>query len=262
MFKLVVLDVDDTIVNSKKELSIASKECIVAAQKKGIYVTLASGRMYQTMQSTAKNLSITIPLISCNGALIRNEERILNCENVDENIAKKVMTFFSERNKVLQLYTKQGLFTKEKCPCTWSLEEQEGLPCSLLDEKTYDAFNKDLLKLLIRLYPSEVCTYRKELKDSFGDKISAALSHNVYIEITNKEVNKGRAVAWLAKYLGVEQKNVLAIGDSPNDTSMLRWAGLGIAMGNASDEVKSVADEITLSVDDDGVAKVLEKYVL
>lgn len=262
MFKLVVLDVDDTIVNAQNNLSVANKKAIIKAQEKGIYVTLASGRMYQTMERLAQELEIKLPLICCNGALVKNQETVLMHESVDNDIAKKVIEFFNKREKTLQLYTEQGLFTKEKCPRTWRLEEGEGLPCNVIDVNSYNEFYKDLLKLLIRLEPEEVTDYRKDLQEHFGDKISAALSHKVYIEITNKGINKGKAVAALAEKLGIEQQKVMTIGDSPNDMSMLSWAGLGVAMGNASAEVQAVANANTLSIENDGVAKALEKYIL
>lgn len=137
------------------------------------------------------------------------------------------------------------------------------MPCNIIDESAYYLFHQeDLLKFLIRLDPSEVEQYRKELQENFGNRISAALSHNVYMEITDKGVNKGRAVSMLAARLGIDRSEVMAIGDSPNDKKMLEWAGMGIAMGNASQEVKLVADNVTLPIEKDGVAKALYEYVL
>jgi len=262
LFKLVVLDVDDTLVNIQKDLSDMNRQAIIKAQEKGVLVTLASGRMHQTMERLAGQLQITQPLISCNGALVKDDKIVLARETVDNEIAKEVIEFFNSRKKTLQLYTEQGLFTKEKCVRTWRLEEAEGLPCSIIDTASYNVFYKDLLKLLIRLEPEEVERYRKELAQHFGDKIIAALSHRVYIEITNKGINKGKAVAILAKHLGIAQSEVMTIGDSPNDMSMLEWAGLGVAMGNASQEVKAVANTTTLAIEEDGVARALEEYVL
>lgn len=263
MYKLVVLDVDDTIVTMEKSISAATIEAIKKAQSRGVQVTLASGRMHQAMLSTAKKLDIKLPLISCNGAMIRAEEQVLSCDMLDKNIAKEVIEFFENKNKVLQLYTKEGVYSKEKCERTWMLEQGEGVPCNVIEPAVYnDFYQNDLLKLLIRLKKDEVSFYRENVEAAFGSKVSAAVSHNVYFEITNKGVNKGKAVAWLAQKLGFERDEVVAIGDSHNDQKMLEWAGLGIAMGNASTEAKEAADKITLPIDQDGVAAALYEYVL
>ena len=262
MYKLVVLDIDDTIVNSKYKISEKTKKAILAAKNKGIKVTLASGRIHQAMKNVAQELDITLPLISCNGALIKNNTEIINKSELNQNAAQNIIDFFNKRSRTLQLYTSDGLFTKEKCERTWRLEQHEGVPCNIIDSIEYDNFNASLLKALIRLEPDEVEQYRYEVSKHLGNEIDSALSHKVYLEMTQKGVTKGRAVSILADYLSIEQKNVMTIGDSPNDKSMLKWAGLGIAMGNASDEVKNAADQVTLSIEDDGVAHAFEKYIL
>lgn len=263
MYKLIVLDVDDTIVTLEKNVSPATIGAIKKVQDKGVAATLASGRMHQAMLSTAEKLNIKLPLISCNGALIRDDSNVISCDMLDKNVAKDVISFFNDKNKVLQLYTKEGVYTKEKCERTWRLEQSEGVPCNIIDPKAYDAFyQNDLLKLLIRLEAEEIFDYREEVDSAFGDRLSAAISHNVYFEITDKGVNKGRAVEALAKKLGFARDEVVAIGDSHNDQKMLEWAGLGIAMGNASEEVKLAADKITLPIEEDGVAAALYEYIL
>ena len=263
MYKLVVMDVDDTIVMSGKKISSKVKEAVKKVQQKGIKVTLASGRMYQTMRSVAQELEIKLPLISCNGAMVRDEEKIFSCALLDKKAAKDILYFFERKNKVLQMYTSEGLFTKKKCERTWRLEQGEGLPCRVIEEEAYASFyQNDLLKFLIRLESDEVQQYIDELQEFFGSRISAALSHNFYIEITRQGINKGSALALLAGQLGIDRGAVLAIGDSPNDKKMIEWAGLGIAMGNASVEVKLIADKVTLPIEEDGVAEALYKYIL
>ena len=263
MYKLVALDIDDTIINAKNNISEKTKQAILKAQAKGVKVTLASGRMYQSMKNLAGELEIKMPLISCNGAMIRSEEKLIECQLLNKDIAKKAMEYFTGKNKVLQIYKPDGLYTKEKCERTWRLEQAEGLPCNIIDAKAYDGFYKeDILKLLIRLEPDEVDFFRSDIKKNFNGVLSYALSHRVYIEMTHLGINKGKALSQLAQMYGIKQSEVLAIGDSPNDKKMLEWAGLGIAMGNAMDEVKKVADITTSSIEDDGVAKALEEYVL
>ena len=262
MFKLIVLDVDDTIITSKNKLSPVTKQAISKAQRQGVKFVLASGRMHQAMKSLAAELAIDLPLVSCNGALIKDAQRTLSRTVVDSVVAKEVIDYFQARQRVLQLYREEGVYSLEKCEYTWRLEESEGVSCTIVDEQSYSACHDNLLKLLIRLQPQEVAEYRERVKNHFSGRLSSALSHNVYLEMTGHNVNKGQALAFLAGQLGLASHEIMAIGDSPNDKKMLQWAGMGIAMGNASPEVKAVADKVTLSVDEDGVAAVLEEYII
>ncbi len=263
MFKMLVLDVDDTIITTRDKLAPATKEAIEKARRRGVQVALASGRMHQAMKSLANTLELELPLISCNGAMIRNlDGSVVTKEVLDADAARAVVRFFRENERIMQLYRQDGLFSLEKCERTWRLEESEGVPCTIIGEDDYSARHDDLLKLLIRLEPGEVPGYRQAVAERFSGLVSAALSHNVYMEFTNKGVDKGRAVAFLAEKLGIAQQEVMAIGDSPNDMSMLAWAGFSVAMGGALPEVAAVADASTLPVDEDGAALAIEKYIL
>ncbi len=262
MFKLLVLDVDDTIITARDKLTSASKEAIKEAQRRGIQVALASGRMHQAMKRLASELDIKLPLISCNGAMVKRLDGVaIAKETLDAGAALDVVAYFREKRRVMQLYKEEGLFSVEKCERTWRLEEREGVPCTIIGWESYASRHDDLLKLLIRLEPDEVEDCRMDVERLFGRRVNAALSHNVYLEFTNKGVDKGRAVALLAQKLGIRREEVMAVGDSPNDMSMLAWAGYGVAMGNALPEVKEVADALTLSVEEDGAALAIEKYI-
>lgn len=262
MYKLVVLDVDDTIVTKTNKLSEATRRAVLAVQKRGVAVTLASGRMYQTMRRLADELAIETPLISCNGALVRGGKTVFFCRALQAAAAKAALDFFRRRGLILQLYNKDGLYTKEKCALTWRLEEREGLSCNVVAEDIYNGFYHGLLKMLIRLSPDEAANYQRLLAERFAGRLSAAVSHGVCLEMTGRGVTKGAALSVLAQSLGIRREEVLAVGDSPNDCSMLEWAGLGVAMGDAAEEVKASADKITLPIAEDGAACALEKYVL
>jgi Cof subfamily protein (haloacid dehalogenase superfamily) len=262
LYKLVVLDVDDTIVTQQNAISAATKDAVLSVRDIGVPVTLASGRMYETMRRLAGELRIDLPLICCNGALIKDEETTVCRETLTNTAAEAVLDFFRQKGKTLQLYREEGLYSKKKCERTWQMEEKAGLSCRIIDEQSYNSFNRDLLKMLVRLDPVSVREYQQELAEKFSGVVTAAISHSVYLEITNYGVDKAKALIKLAGLLGVRREEVLAVGDSPNDQNMLCWAGLGVAMGNASAEVKRQADVVAPSVWEDGVAHVLTKYVL
>ncbi len=260
--KFIVLDIDDTIIGKSRDVSAPVKKAITAAQDKGVQFTLASGRMHKTMKRIAADLNITKPLISCNGALVRDDERVLLYECIEDTVAKSLIDFFDEKNLSLQLYRTDGLYSRDYCERTWLLEKYEGLDCTIIDDNEYKGFCSDLLKQLIRLDNGNAFEYLHLIEDKFVGKVSAAISHNVYLEMTAFGVNKGKALENLAAFYGYKPSEVLAIGDSLNDVQMLEWAGTAIAMGNALDTVKKVCDDVTLPVGEDGVAAAIEKYIL
>jgi Cof subfamily protein (haloacid dehalogenase superfamily) len=258
----VALDVDDTIVDKNNNLSDATRRAVAAVQRRGVAVTLASGRMYQTMRRIARELKIKMPLIGCNGALARDSLNVFFCRALPAADAKAAIDFFGQRGLVLQLYNQDGLYTKEKCALTWRMEQAEGLPCHIVGHDSYNGFCHGLLKMLIRLEPQEAANCQKIVAGHFAGRLDAAVSHGVCLEMTAHGVTKGGALATLAGIYGVRQEEVLAIGDSPNDSAMLAWAGLGVAMGDAPADVLAAADAVTLPVGEDGVARALEKYIL
>ena len=122
--------------------------------------------------------------------------------------------------------------------------------------------NEEPIKLLIIDEPDNIARYRIYFQRLLSDVLQVYISRPNYLEFTNIEATKGNALAQLGRMLGVSRKEMIAIGDSYNDISMLEYAGLGVAMGNAPDNVKSHAGFITGSNDEDGVAEAVEKFVL
>jgi hydroxymethylpyrimidine pyrophosphatase-like HAD family hydrolase len=102
----------------------------------------------------------------------------------------------------------------------------------------------------------------KEVQDALGDHASAARSQPYYLDITHPEANKGVAIGFLAKRLGVSSEQIATLGDQPNDTLMFRKSGLSIAMGNASEAVQKQATYVTTSSEDEGFARGIERFIL
>lgn len=125
-----------------------------------------------------------------------------------------------------------------------------------------DCLSAGAEKLVFANQPEVTSKLLLQLKRQFGDDLQVVQSFPRYVELTHKDVSKGKAVAWLADRWGISQEEVLAIGDQDNDLSMVEWAGLGIAMGNAVEALKSVARHITLRAEEDGAAVAIEQFVL
>jgi len=136
-----------------------------------------------------------------------------------------------------------------------------GLPLLVVDD-LLRAVDRRPTKIIIIGEGSDNDRLMPELRKRFGDRLQIIRSHRYFVEAIPLDVSKGRALAWLAERLGIEQKETLAIGDSGNDTAMVAWAGLGVAMGNALPEVKAVADWIAPTLEEDGAAVAIERFVL
>lgn len=261
--RLVAVDLDDTLLDEKQLLTQRTIKVVRQAMARGITVTIATGRMYSSTLPFALQLGLTAPLITYNGALIRSHEtdEVLLHQPVPVDLARNVAELFRERGWHLQKYVNDRLLVEK-------LEENSLFYANYAKVEAFpvgEAFyrmDEAPTKMLAMASPDKLVFMQAVLQERFGDRLYVAPSKATYLEIINPLANKGTALAFLSKRMGIEKEAVMAIGDSMNDIDMIAYAGCGIAMGNANAVVKQAADAVTFSNVDDGVAAALEKYVL
>ncbi len=239
--KLVALDMDGTLLNNDGQISEANRQAIKAAQDKGIYIVLSTGRSLRTSQEHADALELTSYLVTVNGSEIWNEKR----ELVERNLVKsELIQWMWELTK--QHKTKFWAISTEQ---NWNNEMPEDLHNLQWLKFGYwtddDAIREVILKELVA-------------KGEF--EISNSTLRN--IEVNPAGINKARGLELVCSRLGINMKNVMAVGDSRNDLMMIKEAGMGVAMGNAQDVVKEAADWVTATNEEDGVALAIHKWVL
>jgi len=261
--KLVVSDMDDTLLNEHDELSERTIAAIRAAKAAGVQVTLATGRMFQSTKVFADKLELKLPLITYNGALIRTsggEE--LFAQPLEAEVAGDVLSLFRENGWYVQTYINDILYVKEYTDESGYYERLTKIKASPLGEEVFQ--RKDgLLKILALSHEeAQMSNIRETVRGQFGQRLYVANSKSCYLEITHPAVNKGRALALLAQHLGIRPEQIMAVGDGTNDIDMLRYAGLGVAMGNAKPDVQAAANVVTATNREDGLAQAIEKYVL
>jgi 5-amino-6-(5-phospho-D-ribitylamino)uracil phosphatase len=239
--RLVALDMDGTLLNEKHEVSEANRNAIKEAQEKGVYVVLSTGRTLKTCQDHAESLELTSYLVTVNGSEIWDEKR----EIVERNfVSTELIQWMWELSK--QHKTNFWAISTEK---NWS------------DEMPEDITGAEWLKFGFNIEDDAVREIiLKELQDKGEFEISNSSPQN--IEVNPAGINKAKGLKIVCKRLGIEMKNVMAVGDSLNDLAMIQEAGMGIAMGNAQDIVKEAADWVTTSNTEDGVAEAIRKWVL
>lgn len=265
--KLIVVDVDHTLLNNESKLSARNEKALKAAMQQGVKVMLATGKNFASCQFIVQQLGLDTPGIYTQGLTIYNADGTLrHQQTLDPNIARRVITFAEERGFAVVAYSEGRLITKTVNPYVmelhtrWKETKPEAVgPLQNLLATT--AMNK-----LVLVSPGDVGKI-KALRWQLGTQLNGSariMSGGVphMVEVLPPGASKGKALRALLKELNVKAENVLAIGDGENDVEMIQLAGVGVAVANAEQALKDVADEITLSNEKDGVAVMVEKYVL
>lgn len=262
-YRLIAIDLDDTLLHSGNSVSPRTIEAITECARRDITVTIATGRMFRSAQAIASSLKLDVPIIAYNGGMIRSSSsgEILFHRPIEEPLAREVLGLFLNRGWYIQTYIDDVLYVEERNDRARDYENLAGVTAVPVGIGLYSQDGCPTKMLAIE-EPATILQIRTELRESYGDKLFIAVSKPHFLEIADPTINKGRALAFLADHLGVPRDEVMAIGDSENDLAMLRWAGLGIAMGTASSAVRAEADAVTAGCDEEGVALAIEKYAL
>jgi len=263
--RLVAIDLDDTLLRHDLTISNKTLDIITKIKDKGILVTVASGRTHLSSQRFIDQLDIRIPVISCHGAIIRDNisGEIIYRKVIESSLAAEVVKRILADGLHCQIYIRDEIYTAD-------LEKWEKY-CKTVS--SFQPTKADLLEIItqekegaekILVIGEEDLVFRKymEYKPLFQDRIYLATSKPSFLEMSNKEVNKGAAVAFLAERFGILREEVFAIGDGLNDLEMIKYAGIGVAMGDGHPDLKEAACYVTGTNDEDGVAEALGKFVL
>lgn len=261
--QLVAVDMDDTLLDAALQVSPRTCEVIRQAHEQGVLVTIATGRMYSSAMPFARKLNMQTPIITYNGGMVRSAftGEMLFHKTIAPHAAGQLVKLFREKGWYLQSHMNDELYVAERTDKTKLYESVAGVTAVPLGDKFY-SMQHEPTKMLAIAEPQEILEIQKLLKQEFAGEIFAATSKPNYLELTDPSVNKGHGLEMLAKSLGISRENVMAIGDSNNDIPMLQYAGLGIAMENATEKVKAVAKAVTGHHNAHGVAEAIEKYAL
>jgi Cof subfamily protein (haloacid dehalogenase superfamily) len=263
--RLLLSDVDGTLVTKDKVLTDASKEAVRALRDAGIDLALTSSRPPRGMRMLVEPLDLTTPLAGFNGGALVDPRDLVLIEShpVDPKAAASVVAFLIERDLDVWVYTEDEWFV---CDPKGAHVEREAFILQLPPQvvKRFDASQTDHAFKVVGVSDDRAALAEAETAAQalLGDAASAARSSGHFLDVTHPLANKGRVVEVLAQRLGVRTDQIATIGDGDNDTLMFAKGGLSIAMGNADDDVKAKADVVTDSNDDDGFAKAMRKFLL
>lgn len=265
---MLCLDIDGTLLNSNFEITAGNRSAIRAASEKaGVMVVLVSARMPQGMYFLVDEIGISSPLISYNGALIFDEHRRVISEDVIpvpciERIYREL------RNSGLSFNYYRGDHWFVEKESEWT--KQESIITGVIPEivphaelmRMWTATQSGPNKILLMGEGSAVQEADHVIENLGMGEILSFPSKTTYYEIIPSSVSKTKAIQILQEKYGIHTEQILAIGDNFNDIDMLIHSGLGIAMGNAPDKVRQMANEVTETNDNDGVALAIRKHIL
>lgn len=285
MIKLIAIDMDGTLVDQRRELPIENVKAIINAQEKGVTVVVATGRDYTEAVKPLKDAGIRCPIICVNGAETRYDKgEIIDSVPLAKLQFQKVEEILNRQNIYFEIYTTKGAFTNNQelaLQVVIDYVESTGFQVSKEEaiqiaerrfqngEITYiDSFN-ELVNGVTDIKIHKVLAFTREDKARLLAKqeleteadFAVSSSANDNIEISNINAQKGIALKRFAKDHGILMEEVMAIGDNFNDVSMLKLAGVSVAMGNAELEIKEMCSYITKTNDDNGVAYAINKFI-
>ena len=264
--KMIVMDLDDTLLNSDLEISDYTRSVIFNAQRRGIKIVIASGRPTPAIMPYAEDLKLADNggfVISYNGAIVTDcasRKEIFRCTLTWENI-DLLMDAYTKQGAYIHSYIDGKVVTPTPNEYTDFEGQLTGMPVVVVDDLR-SAMNQEVVKVLMLQEPAVLKGIEKNLKPVVRDSMSMNISKPFFLEFTNSSVDKSKTIGILCERLGFSKSEVMAIGDSYNDLTMIRDCGLGVAMLNGPDDVKKYAKHITHCNNTDGVATAINRFAL
>jgi len=262
--RMIVMDMDDTLLSDDHEVSPQNRKAIEQAQQAGIVIVLASGRPTPAMKAIADDLNLKNEgyVISYNGAYVTDwsNQKVLFDTCLTKYEHDLIVDTAHAHSCNLHTYVNGDIVTDEMNEYTDIEAQLTGMPINLVGNlKT--AVTGSVPKVLMVAEPTKLKRIETILTRTFAGRFTISISKPFFLEFTNKAVDKSAGISVLCEALGIAKQDVMAIGDSYNDLTMIRDCGTGVAMGNAPAEIKAIANVETLSNIDHGVAYIIEQVL-
>jgi Cof subfamily protein (haloacid dehalogenase superfamily) len=264
---MLALDLDDTLLRSDLTISYRTRHAIKRAEAAGVTVVLASGRIPAAMEQFSRLLGMHKRpgyLVCNNGTIIQESHTgtIVDEVRLEAGTALTAFDLADAEGFPVQIYEDDIMYVSRNNEFAEYDQKVTGLR-QVVVENFRAMVGGGVHKLLIPGDPALLRPLESIIRTYLGGNITLFTSKPYFLEILPAKTDKGTALAKTAERMGIKREEVLAIGDSMNDEAMIRWAGTGVAMANGDERIKSIASLVTEKTnDDDGVAEVIEKYVL
>ena len=274
--KVIIMDIDGTLVNDEKVITPLTKETLLKAQDKGVRLVLASGRPTSGLLKLAEELDMEnhhglfvcfngSKVVDCQSheTLYNNAISVEDSKAILEHLKNfKARPMFDKDEYMYVNDVFDNTITYKGKPFNVMQYESRGNNYILCEKRDLAAFvDFEINKILTFGDPDYLQAHYKEMMEPFKDRLNCMFTSDFYFEFTAKGVDKAKALDSVLIPMGYKKEEMMAFGDAQNDKSMVEYVGLGVAMGNASDELKAVANEITDTNNNDGIAKAIMKHI-
>ncbi|RXI38447.1 Cof-type HAD-IIB family hydrolase [Clostridium tetani] len=261
MYKLIALDIDGTLLNREHEIADETIDVIKESMDKGIKVILVSGRDYSAAESYIKKIETKDLFLGLNGANIYdNKGEIIHSEYLDKEIVEYIIELSEKEEIYIVLFIGKNTYVDKAS----NFMGIDNYVFNSIEVGQISKFHKEqnVTKILLTHKEEKLIPIKEKLDSKYGSKINSQFSLPQFLEIFNGEINKGVALKRICEKYKISKEKVMAIGDWDNDITMIKYAGLGVAMGNGSENIKEAADFITKSNEENGAAYAIKKFVL
>ncbi len=259
-YRLAAIDLDDTLLGQDHLISRRNARAVRAIAEAGVVCVIASGRMHEATTRFAEQLGLDAPIISYNGAMVkvpRTGEVWLHLRTPAEP-ADEVIRLCAKGGFHLNYYLDDHLYVAKRGPWAELYVRQTGSPMEEVGD-LHRFMGSRPTKMILIDAPEVTDRLLLRFRERFGDSLYITKTNPEYLEFMNPEANKGRALALVAERLGIPQAETIAFGDGHNDLPMIRWAGLGVAMGTAKPQILKAAGYVAPPYDEDGLGLAIEE---
>ena len=266
-YRMIALDLDGTLTNSEKKISEPTLQALLDIQEKGFKVVLASGRPTPGISKLAQKLKLASYggyVLSYNGGQIIecSTSRIIHQKLLPLSIIPGIFAFAKANNVGLMTYTSDCILTGTATDKYMETESRIcGLPIRTVPDFV-ESIDFDINKCLLTGEPAYLAEVEVKLRELYGKSFSLYRSEPFFLEFMPQDIDKAYGLKLLLADVGLSPEQLICCGDGFNDITMIEYAGLGVAMANAQECVKSVANYVTASNDEDGILHVIEKFIL
>ena len=260
-YKLLAADMDGTLLNDDSALTQRTITALQAAMDKGVLFVPSTGRPLCAMEQINTAFSDDLPMILYNGAKVMTGKSnwVLFSQNLDFRCAQEAFAEGVRRGIPVTAWAGERLFASDDYESVQSYRAISGMDLTVVADM--EPLRELGVTKVLWIVPNAV-RYQDEMNAYFGGAVNCHASRPYYLEFVDARASKGLALEAVGRHYGIGPSEMIALGDGYNDVSMLEYAGLGIAMGNAPEDIKAICQGVTLSNNEDGVAEAIERYVL
>jgi Cof subfamily protein (haloacid dehalogenase superfamily) len=264
-YKMLVLDMDDTLLTDDHTISDENAKMIFKAQELGVYVILASGRPTSAMTAYAKGLKMDLYnsyMLSYNGAVITDlkADEIIFEQTLTKEQIHELYDYSLESKTDIITYINDAIVSETDSEFIEIEKHITGLPHNKV-KSFKDAVQTNAVKCILLQEPSYLKTVESDLKLRMPH-LSVSMSKPFFLEVAQQGIDKAFSLKKLAEKLNIHQSEIIAVGNAGNDLTMIEYAGLGVWVDNVTPELRDKGDVIVASNNDNGVAEVIKRYIL